>query len=242
MKSPVNTLITVMSVGFMSFAITPVEGSAQNLFDDIFNSESNGKSFPGYEHFFSPATLEGIKSELIADKIMNVQQLHGSGNTETKSGNWIGKNFISFAYENTNGPLKFSTGYIYTAAIDENLGLEDLAELGYKEYTSYGHSPDWYLAIDLSHSILLSEDIKLGFDAQISYLVDAFSEQEDKKVSMFFNVPVTLNNSLTISPRFQYTRSLMDDSKKDSSSSGDNGNDLTSKGDFYGGVSISFAY
>lgn len=242
MGGSIKRFIVILGAVLICFGIAPIKGRAGGLLDSGFSLGKDDFGHGVYDRLFAGTDIEVIKNGLIADKTINVKLLHGDGDGSDQNSGRIGSNYISLAYENSSGPLKFSTGYIYTAAIDENLALDDLAELGYREYKAYGHSPDWYLAVDLSHSILLTNDIILGFGAQISYLVDAFKEQDDKRLSLLFDLPVTIKNSVTISPEFQYTRSLAKDSKDLLSAKSADSNDKTDAGNFYGGVSITFAY
>jgi len=243
MKNPVKFLDIGLGTLFFAGALLPVSSSAQNLYFNHFNSDEEADGLGAYQHYLDTSMLEGIKSELIADRTMEVKFFSPEmGSTKTATGHWLNTDYLSFAYENSAGPLTFSTGYVYMAAIDENLGLDDLAALGYREYKTMGSSPDWYLAVDLSNSILLSNEVKMGFDAQISYLVDVFGEQDKKKVSMYLNLPFTISNRVTIAPEFQYSFDLNKDPIDTAKNSTDTTDKTGDKRDFYGGVSISFAY
>ncbi len=243
MKRLIITLSISLGTLFFAQTLCPVSAPARNLHVNSFELSPAKNELGVYERYLNASILEGIKSELIADKTMQVKLiLPGLGSARTAAGSWLNKDYLSFSYENNAGPFTFSAGYVYLAAIDENLGLDDLAALGYREYKTYGSSPDWYLAVDLSNSILLSDEVKLGFDAQISYLIDTFGEQDRKKVSMFLNLPITLNDRVTISPNFQYSLDLTDRSEENRSPAADTATEKNGKRDFYGGVSISFAY
>ncbi|CAK8725134.1 MAG: hypothetical protein D3917_06610 [Candidatus Electrothrix sp. AX5] len=165
----------------------------------------------------------------------------------TQQGQFDGQD-ITLSYEGSAGRLGFSAGYIYTTG-DKNesagsvlLGLDNYSK---NTLNSIEERP-WYVTLDLSRSFQLSDNLAVGVGSKAVLLANNTLNEEDssnKAASLSLNLPVSYKGFLTITPEFQWSRSLLTE--------GDQGtrNDIENFFDpedgqnaFYGGMSISFSY
>ncbi|MDD2464377.1 MAG: hypothetical protein PHI97_10305 [Desulfobulbus sp.] len=150
---------------------------------------------------------------------------------------------ITFSYEGSAGLLEFSAGYILSQNSTENkpgsifLGIEpDI------EDSPFNPERSWYLALDLSRSYQIDDDLALSFGNRALLLKNPFDTREGHLFSLLFSMPITYKNYLTITPELQWTRPLSPPNTGPSANYSASDTDAV-KGDvFYGGVSISFSY
>ncbi len=167
----------------------------------------------------------------------------------TEQGQFDGQN-ITLSYEGSAGRLGFSAGYIYTTATGEKDQDNGSALLGLENYSKNTlnniQERPWYVTLNLSRSFQLSENLAVGVGSKAVLLANNILNEEDssnKAASLSLNLPVSYKGFLTITPEFQWSRSLLTE--------GDQGarNDIENLFDpedgqnaFYGGMSISFSY
>lgn len=190
---------------------------------------------------FSPSEVELPRSSYIANHARDMIRLHGVGGTvgETNS-----DDYISFSYEGSSGALGFSSGYIYAVDNWDMFGLEGTAPFDERRdgYQVDG-GKNIYVGLDVTHSIHLADDVVLDMKAGFIYLNDIYSERENRAVSLLFVMPLTLNDSLTIAPKFHWERYLADYTVAlDKEDVRGNDDPEENAGSFYGGLSISLAY
>ncbi len=146
---------------------------------------------------------------------------------------------ITLSYEGSSGLLGFSAGYIYTTP-ETNYQPTLLLDLDSDPTAPFDHSRSWYLAIDLSHSFQLGNDITLGLGSKTALMDDPFADEDQRILSFLLNMPVLIKDFLTITPELQWSRTLPGGVLNNF-----NLQDITGHkpaDNFYGGVSISFSY
>ena len=155
---------------------------------------------------------------------------------------------LTLSYDWAMGPVGFSVGYIYYALDEEAIG-EDSQEFYISAsldtilsptLTLYRDSDTYrgtYVALDVSHSLPITDDIGLDLGAKVSYLdfdesdYDAF---QDGVLSAALSIPLT--DYISVAPEVYYSFPLSSDAEDEL----DNG-----EGDdsfFYGGVSVSYSF
>ena len=164
----------------------------------------------------------------------------------TDQGQFDGQD-ITLSYEGSAGRLGFSAGYIYTTGeTDPNggpvlLGLDNYS----KNALNNIEERPWYVTLDLSRSFQLTNNLAVGVGSKAVLLTNNPDEEDNinKAVSMSLNLPVSYKGFLTITPEFQWSRSLLTNDEQGAR------NDIDSFLDpedgqnaFYGGMSISFSY
>lgn len=150
---------------------------------------------------------------------------------------------ITFSYEGSSGLLEFSAGYILSqpTPVDRPasvfLGIEPMGE-------ENNGQPDqsWYMALNLSRSYQIDEDLALSFGNRALFFKNPFDSREGQLFSLLFSMPITYKNYLTITPELQWTRPLSPSPANSSADVSASGADLLKKDVFYGGVSIRFSY
>ena len=157
-----------------------------------------------------------------------------------EQGRMDGRN-ITLSYSGSSGRLGFSAGYIYTS-LQENqepgtilLGLDSINQ------NPFANNNPWYLALDLSKSFQVSDNIAMGVGTKAMLMKTPFDDQDGRMLSMLLNLPLSYKNYFTITPELQWSRSL-----PDTTTHGNNNfpkrNLADDKDVFYGGMSISFSY
>ncbi len=151
-------------------------------------------------------------------------------------------NNITLSYSGSSGRLGFSAGYIYTS-LQENqepesilLGLDSI-----NQNPLAGDDP-WYLAIDLSKSFQVSDNLSMGVGSRAMLMKTPFDNQDGRMLSILLDLPMSYKNYFTITPELQWARALSDTTDTDNSSSYATRNRVDDKDVFYGGMSISFSY
>lgn len=147
---------------------------------------------------------------------------------------------ITFSYDGSSGLLGFSAGYIYTGAKQTKgtgkafLGIDPATD------NSFSPSRSWYMAFDLSHNYQFGDNLNFGIGGTTLLTRNPFDTEEGKTFSMLFNMPILIKDYITITPQFQWSRTLPDDDYHSSEAA--SSTDHSPEDNFYGGVSVSFSY
>lgn len=150
---------------------------------------------------------------------------------------------ITFSYQGSSGLLEFSAGYILSQAPTDNqpgtvfLGIEPDGE-----DQPFNPERSWYLALDLSRSYQIDDDLALSFGNRALLVKNPFDTQEGHLFSLLFSMPIIYKNYLTITPEVQWTRPISPSGPGSSPGFSANDSESDPKDVFYGGVSISFSY
>ncbi|MCI5225175.1 MAG: hypothetical protein D3918_00610 [Candidatus Electrothrix sp. AX2] len=154
---------------------------------------------------------------------------------------------ITLSYEGSVGRLGFSAGYIYTTEDTESnrgslfLGLENYS----KNTLNNIEERPWYLTVGLSHSFQLNNEFAIGIGSKAVLFTNTPDDENiaNKAVAMSLNLPVSYKGFITITPEFQWSRSLHANGEQDTRNDIDNFlNPEDGQNAFYGGMSISFSY
>jgi len=148
---------------------------------------------------------------------------------------------ITLSYNGSSGKLGFSAGYIYTSLQNNLEPGTILLDLDSLNHNLLANSDPWYLALNLSHSFQVSDNIALGVDSKAMLMKTPFENQEGRILSMLLNLPVSYKNYFTITPELQWSRSLPD-AKTLQENYLSNHKNTEDEDIFYGGMSISFSY
>jgi hypothetical protein len=164
----------------------------------------------------------------------------------TDQGQFDGQD-ITLSYEGSAGRLGFSAGYIYTTEDpDENRGSVFLGWENYSKNTLNNiEERPWYVTFDLSRSFQLNNNLAIGVGSKATLLTNNPDDNNiaDKAVSMSLNLPVSYKGFLTVTPEFQWHRSLLSNDEQGSANDMNNFFDPEDEQNaFYGGMSISFSY
>ena len=148
---------------------------------------------------------------------------------------------ITLSYNGSAGRLGFSAGYIYTSLQDNQEPGTILLDLdSLNQNPLQGNNP-WYLALDMSKSFQVSENIAVGFGSKAMLMKTPFDDQDGRVISMLLDLPLSYKNYFTITPELQWSRSLPDEQSRVGGNS--YSKRLSAEEDvFYGGMSISFSY
>jgi len=165
----------------------------------------------------------------------------------TDQGQFDGKD-ITLSYKGSAGRLGFSAGYIYTT--EDNSSDRGSVLLGLDNYNKNSLSNieerPWYVTLDLSRSFQLSNNLAIGVGSKAMLLTNTPDDNNiaDKAVSMSINLPVSYKGFLTVTPEFQWSRSMLAaNSEQNTANDIDNFFDPEDgQNAFYGGMSISFSY
>lgn len=160
----------------------------------------------------------------------------GSGRSQLNS------QAITFSYEGSSGLLEFSAGYILSTQQDNQhqgtifLGVDPQPDKDFDPGRS------WYLALDLSHSYQVDDNLAFTLGNRAMLLRNPFDTEGGHIFSMLFNMPISYKNYLTITPELQWSRPFT--RSEDSASSVISGATGEPSADdvFYGGISITFSY
>jgi hypothetical protein len=148
---------------------------------------------------------------------------------------------ITFSYDGSSGLLEFSAGYILSSPRNNQepgtifLGVDSQPD------KTFDPARSWYMAIDLSRSYQIDENINFSLSNKAMLIKNPFDTEEGHIFSMLFNMPISYKNYLTITPELQWSRPV---SRTNYSNSIQNSGDQEKSPHdvFYGGVSISFSY
>ncbi len=164
----------------------------------------------------------------------------------TDQGQFDGQD-ITLSYEGSAGRLGFSAGYIYTS--EDNDSNSGSVLLGLDSYNKNSlnniHERPWYVTLDLSHSFQLSNNLAVGVGSKAVLLTNNLNDENtaNKAVSMSLNLPVSYKGFLTVTPEFQWSRSLLANGEQGTANDIENFFDPEDgQNAFYGGMSISFSY
>ncbi|MCI5133238.1 MAG: hypothetical protein D3904_17420 [Candidatus Electrothrix sp. EH2] len=158
-------------------------------------------------------------------------------------GQFHGQN-ITLSYEGSEGRLGFSAGYIYTTGEkDENRLLLGLDNYSKNTLNSIEERP-WYVTLDLSRSFQLSDNFAVGVGSKAVLLANTAEEDNssNQAVSMSLNLPLSYKGFLTVTPEFQWSRTLLSDGEQGASQNDLHVDPEEGQNAFYGGMSISFSY
>lgn len=164
----------------------------------------------------------------------------------TDQGQFDGQD-ITLSYKGSPGRLGFSAGYIYTTEDpDKNRGSVFLGLENYNKNTlSNIEERPWYVTLDISRSFQLSNSLAIGVGSKATLLANNPDDDNvaNKAVSMSLNLPVSYKGFLTVTPEFQWSRSLQANDEQGSANDMNNFFDPEDgQNAFYGGMSISFSY
>lgn len=149
---------------------------------------------------------------------------------------------ITLSYSGSAGRLGFSAGYIYTSLQDNQEPGTMLLDLDALNQNPFQNPNPWYLALDMSKSFQVSENIAVGFGSKAMLMKAPFEEQEGRVVSMLLNLPLSYKNYFTLTPELQWSRSLPDENIQTGSNTYSQRIPAEEEDVFYGGMSISFSY
>ena len=160
-------------------------------------------------------------------------------------GQFHGQN-ITLSYEGSEGRLGFSAGYIYTTGEKDESGSSFLLGLDNYSKNTLNNIEErpWYVTLDLSRSFQLSEDFAVGLGSKAVLLANNTTEENssNQAVSMSLNLPLSYKGFLTVTPEFQWSRTLLADGEQGASQNDLHVDPEENQNTFYGGMSISFSY
>ncbi|WP_267927768.1 hypothetical protein [Desulfolithobacter dissulfuricans] len=188
--------------------------------------------------FLLSAGLKGLEPEQTGFSF-SLQPVPGSERKLFKDGDLLDGQNITLSYEGSSGLLGFSAGYLYTTPDDKS---QPTLLLGMSEHTPHDPSRAWYLAVDLSRTFKLDDNISLGIDSKTALMDDPFAEEDNRILSLLLSMPVLIQNRVTITPELQWSRTMSATSDTADPDSANLQVDETTRDVFYGGVSITFSY
>lgn len=166
---------------------------------------------------------------------------------------------MTLSYDGSYGKAGYSVGYIYyaldgaedTQELYTGISLDVLTSPTLTIYRDIATFPGWYITLDVSHSLGLTDALALNLGAKISYLsaddtstladpndpTSSYSDFHDGVLSL--SLSYTPMEYLTISPELYYSFALGSDAQdvlEAASASGDDADFI------YGGVSLSSAF
>ncbi len=149
---------------------------------------------------------------------------------------------ITFSYEGSSGLLGFSAGYILTNQQDSTGQGSVFLGLTPEQNKKFDPARSWYMAMDLSRTYQVDEDISLNLGNKTMLLNNPFDTEVGEIFSVLFNMPISYKNYITITPELQWSRPVYQNRTTSGStgagySAGNSPQDV-----LYGGVSISFSY
>jgi hypothetical protein len=149
---------------------------------------------------------------------------------------------ITLSYSGSAGRLGFSAGYIYTSLQDNQEPGTILLDLDALNQNPFQSTNPWYLALDMSKSFQVSDNIAVGFGSKTMLMKAPFDDQEGRVISMLLDLPLSYKNYFTITPELQWSRSLPDENSQAGSNNYSKRIPAQEEDVFYGGMSISFSY
>lgn len=150
----------------------------------------------------------------------------------------INSQAITFSYEGSSGLLGFSAGYLYTGESSDNQPGKVFLGIDPTENLTFNPARSWFMAFDLSQSYQYDDIISFSLGSKSMLNSNPLDTEEGKTFSMLFNMPISYRRYITITPEFQWLRTLKDQNAP-LGSFFEEGN---IKDTFYGGVSVSFSY
>jgi hypothetical protein len=175
---------------------------------------------------------------------------------------------FTLAYDWTMGPVGLTAGYIYyglespvqdTQEVFARAALNVLLKPTLSIYRDIDHAPAWYVTLGVSHSVPITEKIKLDLGAQVGYLAgddkndiqeidsrtwsgngNTYSEFHDGLLTASVTIPVAEYISVTPVVNYSFpltsqSSDLIESLSLNSGGSGDN--------DFvYGGITVAMAF
>jgi hypothetical protein len=169
----------------------------------------------------------------------------------------------TLSYDGQYGLFTFGGGYSYyemrnnsnSQEVYLSLGLSTLLAPTLTVYKEVGHDLYWYFLLAIHHSFPLSEKISLDLSAAASYLgsndageypkVDTNGLETGDKYNNFHdgtlkvNLPVSVSESVTITPTLSYTFPLCGDARQEMKYFSLTGEDNTF---LYGGMIIAYSF
>ena len=189
--------------------------------------------------FLLAAGLKGPEADKTGFSL-SLQPVPGSERKLFRDGDLLDGQNITLSYEGSSGLLGFSAGYLYTTPDDKS---QPTLLLGMNEHTPpYDPSRAWYLALDLSRTFKLDDNISLGIDSKTALMDDPFTEEDNRILSLLLSMPVLIQNRVTITPELQWSRTMSTTPDTVDPESSDLQIEETTRDVFYGGVSITFSY
>lgn len=149
---------------------------------------------------------------------------------------------ITLSYSGSAGRLGFSAGYIYTSLQDNQEPGTILLDLDALNQNPFQSTNPWYLALNMSKSFQVGDDIAVGFGSKAMLMKAPFDDQDGRVISMLFNLPLSYKKYFTITPELQWSRSLPDENSRAGSYNYSKRTPAEEEDIFYGGMSISFSY
>jgi hypothetical protein len=242
--------MVIKKIPYLCFALTALlignesaraEDAKQNIISSTYN-ESAVSSL-----LLAAGMYDGLNSENSSRvNLSHGQQKDMMKGLFTEQGQFDGQD-ITLSYEGSAGRLGFSAGYIYTTGDkDQNRGSVLLGLDNYSKNTLNNiQERPWYVTLDHSRSFQVSNNLAVGVGSKAVLLTNNPDEEDsnNKAVSMSLNLPVSYKGFLTVTPEFQWSRSLLTDGEQGTRNDIENFFDPEDgQNAFYGGMSISFSY
>jgi len=149
---------------------------------------------------------------------------------------------ITFSYDGSSGLLEFSAGYILTNQRNNQepgtifLGVDAAPD------KTFNPGRSWYMAFDLSRSYQIDDTLSFSLGNKTMLIKNPFDTEAGHIFSVLFNMPISYKNYLTITPELQWSRPVSGSNYTNSGTTSGDLHEKSSKGVFYGGVSVSFSY
>ncbi|MCK5195132.1 MAG: hypothetical protein KAQ71_15075, partial [Desulfobulbaceae bacterium] len=162
---------------------------------------------------------------------------------------------ITLSYDGSTGMVGYSLGYIYYALdgtedsqeVYAGVSLDTILSPTLTIYNEIANYRGYYVTLDVSHSIPLSETLRLDLGAKVSYYDadkstltdsdgDAYDALHDGVLSASITFPI--NEYLSITPELYYSFPLSDDAEDEFEASNPSGDEDI----IFGGVSMSFSF
>jgi hypothetical protein len=149
---------------------------------------------------------------------------------------------ITFSYDGSSGLLAFSAGYILSSQLNNTEPGTVFLGVDAEPDKTFNPGRSWYLAIDLSRSYQIDENINFSLGNRAMLIKNPFDTEEGHIFSMLFNMPISYRNYLTITPELQWSRPVSRTNLSNSGRTPDDAQGKSPQDVFYGGVSVSFSY
>ncbi|WP_456388633.1 hypothetical protein [Desulfolithobacter sp.] len=224
--------VLMTAVALMTCSVLPAVAEDSGEIP-VFSGKDNAVN-----NILRSAGLKGLEPEQNGFSL-SLKPVSDSEKKLFKDGDLLNGQNITLSYEGSSGLLGFSAGYLYTTPDDKTqptllLGMSDLKP----------HAPQkaWYLAMDLSRTFRLDDNISLGIDSKTALMDDPFAEEDNRILSLLLSMPVLIQKRITITPELQWSRTMSENQASVDPDSSDLQVEETTRDVFYGGVSITFSY
>ena len=177
---------------------------------------------------------------------------------DSDGANW-NETDMTLSYEGSYDKLGYTVGYIYyaldgaedTQEIYGALSLDVITTPTLTVYRDIATFPGWYITLELSHSLDLTEDLTLDIGGKLSYLAaddastladpddpgSAYSDWHDGVLSV--SLGYALNKQVTMTAEIDYSFALGSDARDILEAASGDGDDADY---LYGGITASFSF